>query len=126
MKSKTTKPKIQEIDIAMGMFDFTVVFLTGDYKTAIKRIGKIHDRKIEPDERAPRGCCIWKDGYHPVVWLPRRPRTHEDYSVLAHECIHAVSKMFRWCGMDMNPETEEVLTHGVGHLVKTYLDKAHL
>lgn len=119
---------IKKIDTDMGLFDYTIRCLIGPHDEALKRISSLYDDS--PDEllelsggNVPRGACYHRDGVVPIIWIPRRPRTPGEYGTLAHECLHAVMHLFRWAGMVVSDDTEEVVTHSVGHLMSNILEK---
>lgn len=62
-----------------------------------------------------RGVCFRKDGCHPVVAMPRRPQTEEEWGTLAHEACHAVEKVFQSINQ---PTADEVFAHAVGAVVR--------
>lgn len=111
------------------MFDFSVEFYVGDYKSAVKFASK----KFEDDGEAiddntftkgyePRGQTLFRRGYVPIIWIPRRPVTSREHATLAHECIHAVMHLFDWVSLDVNRETEEVFAHAVAHLIDGFME----
>lgn len=116
--------------VHMGIFDFDVIFITGEYSAAVKYCEHLFedDQIAEYDEAinggyAPRGKCFMRDGYVPVVWVPGYPESSREYATLAHECIHAVRYLFHWVHLPFDDSTEEVHAHAVGHLVNSYLEK---
>lgn len=126
MKSVTKKRfGFKEISISMGLFDFDVVCVIGDYENITKYIQwKFENKDFEMiDDYEVRGKCFFCKGYVPVIWIPRKPRTPREYATLSHECIHAIFHLFNWAGMGINIETEELMTHSVGHLVNGILSK---
>jgi hypothetical protein len=57
-----------------------------------------------------------------IIWLPRWPRTPEEYGTLAHEVGHVVRCLCGWAGIEINEDTDEVLCHGLKHGVKSVLE----
>lgn len=115
-------PNIVENRVHMGMFDFSVIVLVGDYAEAVKYVlWKFEDTEstVEGFDRGypPRGQCFFRRGYVPVVWIPRRPRTRREHATFAHECLHAVWHLFDWAGLPITVDNEEVMAHALGHLV---------
>lgn len=115
--------------VHFGLFDFSVEFYVGNYEQAIKYA---NDKFETPDEGLdsdiatrgyePRGQCLFRRGYVPIVWIPRRPVTSREHATLAHECIHAVMHLFEWVSLDVNRETEEVFAHAVAHLIDGFME----
>ena len=106
----------------MGTFDFDVIVIVGDYKTALKYASwKFDDRETDLEgwdmNYIPRGKCFFRQGYVPVVWIPRKPRTAREHATYAHECLHAVFLLFEWAGLPLTRDTEEVMTHAMAHLI---------
>jgi hypothetical protein len=69
-----------------------------------------------------RGFYFFRDGYVPIIWIPRRPRTAREHATLAHEAFHAVSiTLRRWAAIELTNDTEEVFCHSLGHVIATVL-----
>lgn len=120
---------LQEIDIHMGAFDFTVVAVIGKYEKMTDYIRwKFEDKGFDAAQwergYAPRGQCFFRRGYVPGIWLPRRPRTPREYATLAHECLHAVYHMADWAGLALTRDTEEVMAHSMAHLINGILKES--
>jgi hypothetical protein len=114
---------LKELKVPLGIFDFTVIFVFGPREKLQNYLRwKYEDKNliVTPSDN-PLGECGWKTGYCPVVWLPHKPKTVRELATLSHECCHAMFDLFGWARIGINRETEEVLCHGVGFLVKTVL-----
>lgn len=116
--------------VHMGLFDYSVVFITGDHAKAMEYCAWLFgDKELIEFEKSTslaypsRGQCLWQNGYVPVVWLPALPRTPRELATLSHECIHAIRHMFNWAGIPTDESTEEVYAHSVAHLITSYLEK---
>lgn len=129
MKHTTWLKKLglREIGIEMGLFDYTVICIIGDHGSLDEYIQYKFD---DPDFRSedfdkgfkPRGKCLYRPGYVPVVWIPKFPTKPREYATLAHESLHAVYHLFRWAGIEPNDQTEEVMTHAMAHIINTILE----
>lgn len=113
---------ITEHRVHMGTFDFSVIILVGDYKTACSyALWAFEDKKtnLEDFDRGyiPRGKCFFRQGYIPVVWIPKIPKTAREHATYAHECLHAIFHLFDWANLSINNDTEEVMTHAMAHLI---------
>lgn len=113
---------LREYRVHMGLFDFNVLVVTGDYSKLNEYLAwKYEDNGFDLQRLdggyACRGKCFYKTGYVPIIWVPGKPRTAREHATFAHECIHAVFHLFEWAGLGINRETEEVLTHSVAHLI---------
>lgn len=120
MKKKNIKKEfgLKEIRVSMGMFDFDVLCVVGSYKklNAYAR-WKFEDDLYSYDAEKTRGCCLYRRGYVPVIWLPKKPITAREHATLAHECLHAIYRLFDWAGISMTYDNEEVACHAMAHLI---------
>lgn len=121
MKKKKWKG-ITENEVYMGTFDFSVIVLVGDYKTALAYVSwKFEDKTTDLGafdmEYVPRGKCFFRQGYVPVIWIPRKPKTPREHATLSHESLHAVFHLFEWAGLPITRDTEEVMTHAMSHII---------
>ena len=110
----------------MGAFDFTVITIIGDYKEALKYVRwKCDDMETDFESfdknYLPAGKCFFREGYVPIIWIPRKPKTPREYGTLAHEALHAVYHMFDWANLPMTLDTEEVMTHSMTHIIANSL-----
>jgi len=116
------KLNLKEIPIHMGMFDFGINCVIGDYKGVDEYIQTKFD---DPEFKAsnfdqgyePRGKCLYCPGYQPVIWIPRYPKTPREHATLAHESLHAMFHVVRWAAIPIDDSTEEVMTHGMAHII---------
>lgn len=119
--------RMQRLRLHLGVFDYTVrVVLTEDRHAAVRWIrGFLEDPRIE-DERLDqnRGCVFHREGYAPVIWLPRKPRTPVEHATLAHEAMHVTRFVMLWAGIALSDDSEEVWTHTTGSIVKAVLTQA--
>lgn len=111
----------------LGIFDFNVVLALGSQEHLEEYVRfKLEDPDFELSEHTgdygARGMYFYKAPYCPILWIPRKPQTPEEYGTLAHEALHIVFRVFKWAGMEMNEETEEVATHATGFLVRKVIE----
>jgi hypothetical protein len=123
---KATELKLKEIEIYMGLFDFNITCVIGDFDQTLKYVAwKFEDEELDGNEinkgYEPRGKCFMRRGYVPIMWLPKRPTKPRELATLAHEAIHAALFMFDWASVPQGADTEEVLGHTVGHIVNEIL-----
>ncbi len=112
--------------VHFGLFDYAVYIVTGKYKYVENYIRWKHRDKKYNLEKHPcgsLGLTFHKPGYVPVIWLPKKPKTPEEIATLSHECLHVVQELFRWTGLQMVFETDEVAAHALSYLVKKILLK---
>jgi hypothetical protein len=116
----------KEIKIDMGIFDFYVICIIGDYRNCGKYIQwKFEDKDFNPEiwdkGYIPIGKVFSSSGYAPVLWIPRKPKTPREYATLAHEALHCVYHLFDWASIPMSAHTEEVATHSMAHIINEVL-----
>ena len=126
MKHETWVKKIgfKEVNINMGMFDYGINCAIGNHKNIDEYIRvKFDDPEWKSDDGGyeARGKCFYRSGYMPVIWIPKYPKTTREYATLAHESLHAMFHVFRWASMPVNDSTEEVMTHGMSHIINEIL-----
>lgn len=124
------KLELRVLDTHMGLFDFTIRTMAGDYNNGLKYAAHIFEEPIyegmadgTSQGYEARGKCYFATGYVPIIWLPRKPETPREYATLAHEAIHAVSHMFDWANTPFTRDTEETFGHSVAHVVNNVLEK---
>lgn len=115
---------LKEVRVDMGLFDFTVVCIVGDRANVQRFIRwKFDDMEFENKAINPLGSCYYHPGYVPIIWIPRRPRSAREYGTLAHECVHAMERLMEWASIPPTEDTEEIVCHGVGHLMTEILNQ---
>lgn len=112
----------------MGTFDFKIRIVIGKYENAGKYAEHIYelekgDSMLYGDDISspPLGRCFHRDGYIPIIWLPKKPRTPREFATLSHEVLHAVLHIFRWACIPLTEDTEEVLCHALAHVLNKIL-----
>ena len=121
-KTKAQMLGLKEKRVSMGLFDFEVICIVGNYKKSLEYVKwKFQDKESNLEEFDmeywPMGKCFFRRGYVPVIWIPRKPRTKREHATFAHECLHAVFHLFEWAGLPLTRDTEEVMTHSMAHLI---------
>lgn len=120
---------LEVLDTPMGLFEFSVRCVMGNYENSIKYAAHIFEEDeqyfmdMANDGFAPRGRTFYKTQYVPIIWVEEYPKTPRGYATLAHECIHAINNMFDWVSMPLCRETEEVFAHSVAHVMNNVLEK---
>ena len=112
----------------MGTFDFDVIVLVWDYKTALAYVScklddKDTDLKLYDMGNIPRGKYFSRRGYAPIIWIPRKPKTAREHATYAHECLHVTFHLFEWANIPITRDTEEVQAHALAHLITNGLLK---
>jgi len=125
MTRKARTLGLMEAEVYMGIFDFKVVCIAGPYEKALEYVAW----KFEEDDMShidnwgykARGKCFFRSGYVPVIWIPRYPASAREHATLAHEAVHAAMHLFQWASLQVEPATEEVFGHTIGHIVNETL-----
>lgn len=112
----------REIVIPILNDEYKVIVCFGSPKI-IKKIlhswgHKPADRLLDSSDR--RGVCFYTKDCHPVIALPRFPKTAAEIGTLSHEAVHAVFNIFEMIEGDL---AEEVFAHSVGAIVRTVLKR---
>ena len=82
---------LKEKHVHMGMFDFGINVVIGDYEGLTPYIQfKFDDKEFNTD---------------------------------AFECLHTMYHVQRWAGFPLGDETEEVMAHGMAHIINAVLSK---
>jgi len=124
------KLKLTEYRLNMGLMNYTVLCVIGEFKPALEYTAwKMDDPGLieqqENDGDVALGKCWCRPGYVPIVWIPKKPKTHRELATFAHECGHAIFRMFDWAGVNINVETEEFFLHAQAHLVNGFLEQIY-
>jgi hypothetical protein len=116
------KVGIKEREIHLGMVDMEIVFATGKEDNLAEYIAYKFETKEEKIEiGSAYGYCFYCDGYCPIIWLPRYPKTPRELGTLSHECFHASMHVARWLNMPVEEKNEEVIAHCIRFLVQNFL-----
>lgn len=112
--------KIKEIKIPILNNEYSVIVCWGDNKAVKRTVNRWHqgcaDLMSGLEDR--RGVCFYKHGHHPIIALPRFPKTPTEIGTLAHESVHAINHIFD----SVSEQTrDEVFAHSVGAVVRTVL-----
>jgi len=112
--------------IHMGVFDYSVICIIGDYKKTEKYVRwKFDDKDFTADDwdmgYVPRGKVFFRRGFVPILWIPRKPKTAREYSTLAHEALHCVYHLFEWANLPMSRDTEEAAAHSMAYIINEIL-----
>lgn len=126
MNNKENSFGLKVKHIHMGLFDFSIVAIIGDYEKVTPFIkwkfdDKEFDSKVFDMEYEPRGKVFFRQGYVPVLWIPRKPKTPREHATLAHEALHCVFHLFEWAAIPITRDTEEVMTHSMAHIINETL-----
>jgi hypothetical protein len=64
------------------------------------------------------GATLIQDGCHPVITLPRAPKTYKEIGTLSHEASHAIEFICKRIGQ---PFGDEFAAHSIGAVVEETL-----
>ena len=111
--------KNKEIVIPILNNEYKVIVVLGNEKF-LKRAAK---RWYYPDFPIPlgdrRGSCYNRFDRHPIIHLPKMPKTPAEIGTLAHEATHAINHIFDKLD-EVNRDTE-VFAHSIGAIVRGVL-----
>lgn len=115
---------LKAIRVHFGTFDFSFICLAGPYVNVEKYVAwKFDDPGYKVDcPYEPRGRVFFRQGYVPVLWIPRRPRTAREHGTLAHEVLHVVGFLMEWADITYAKNNDEIFCHAVGHAVTHILE----
>lgn len=121
--------KINKPTEGKGVKEIVVPILNDEYKVIVCWGNSEYIRKVlkawwYPNDFTSkmlidrRGVCFHSEKCHPVIALPKRPKTAEEIGSLSHEAVHAVADIFRKIEQDC---AEEVYAHSVGAIIRKTL-----
>lgn len=119
----TKSKKIKEIVVPILNDEYKVIICFGNPKE-VKKV--LHDwnykdpSDITSQINGGRGICFHEQDCHPVIAMPKIPKTPEQIGTLAHEAVHAVGYIF---SVIQQESAEEVFAHSVGAIVRNVLNK---
>lgn len=97
---------------------YKVIFTWGNWR----RVAQSYHHQISPGEDVledRHGVTLSMYGLHPLIIMPRFPKTPDEYSTLAHEAVHAIEDIFTYMGA----KTEgEIFAYCVGSVVRVVLE----
>ena len=121
--------KNRTFDIDIDVFCHYIIFIIGDKnyhdKVLKKKIGGNLD-ELPEFSNGEQGRCELYGGLDLVVWLKDFENTFEDYSILLHECIHAISEMYAIKDIRLtsdNRADQEFMAYATQHLFISALMK---
>lgn len=114
--------------IYCDVFDQDVMFHFGETELLRKQIESIFDGKVVDDiiEYIKENQTLGTTFSLPrgtLVFMPKIPKTNDDYGILAHEIFHAVFKLTKGIGIDYSLEGEETYAYLVQYLTKSILEE---
>jgi hypothetical protein len=116
---------IKPIEIPILNNEYKVIVCFGDKKD-IKKVLK--DWKYEKEfpewnfvgeKMNKRGLCFYEERCHPVIALPKFPKTPEEIGTLSHEAFHAINDIFNKINEDIR---DEVFAISIGAVVRIVLE----
>ena len=105
----------------------TCVIITEDLKEAIRYINFVHEEDstngIDKKQFNSSGLTATKEGFSPIIWLPKSPKTVQELSTMVHEVSHAASYTLEYCGVLNQESTTEVYAYQVALLTEQFLNQ---
>lgn len=109
----------KEIEIPILNDEYKVIFTWGNaeqIKKVLESYG--HQEWATIGMENCRGRCFYTRGSHPVIAMPRRPKTPTEIGTLAHEATHAVEYLFDYIS---EKPGGEIFAHSIGAIVRRCL-----
>ncbi len=110
-----------EIIIPILNDEYKVIVVWGDIKYIQRKAKSWHHDTLSDealDIESRRGACLYKKDCHPIIILPRKPKTAQEIGTLSHEAVHAVEDIFKKV---QEPLQGEIFAHSVGAVVRGVL-----
>lgn len=121
MKKRTTN---REVSVPILNNEYKVIVCWGS-EQFIRKVATLYhypkDDTVTLGKR--RGVTYRRHDCHPLIVLPRSPKTPQEIGTLAHEATHAILDIYDKVGEDNIAHTEEVFCHSVGAVVREVLKK---
>lgn len=115
---------VRTAHVGFGMFDFSFVVVAGPKLSPetihiLSEVTSISKEIVQAElDVECRGYILHRQGHGTAIWLPRVPRSAQDYATLAHETFHAVCHMTRHFGVEFAKESEETFAHALSYAVR--------
>ena len=113
--------------IDTGTYEFGINFcITEDLVKACKFINFKLELPNEdtliltPKELNCLGKRIMIDGYVPIIWLPKFPKTPTEIGTAIHEIFHSICDCMRWAGIPLTNSSEEAYCHLLKYVTKKF------
>lgn len=110
-----------EIIVPILNDEYKVIVVWGNMKYIQKEAKSWHHDTLSDealDIESRRGVCLCKKDCHPIIILPRKPKTAQEIGTLSHEAIHAIEDIFMKI---QQPTNGELFAHSVGAVVRKVL-----
>lgn len=118
--SNLKKNENKEIVVPILNDEYKIIVCWGDSKYINKIVKSWKHERDDVNEQLlnRQGVCFYAKECHPIIALPKKPKTSEEIGTLAHEAVHAVTNIF-----DKIEETsnDEIFAHSVGAVVRGVL-----
>lgn len=110
--------------VNFGMVDYEFTCIVGACDNVKKYVAFKFDDPGYAFERpmTGRGSFHHKQGCAPIIWIPRWPKTPQEYGTLAHEIGHVVVEMFDHIGHPIDYKTDEAYCHALGFGIRKVLE----
>lgn len=110
---------MNEVSIPILNNEYKVIVCWGPISTTIKILNNWGYDDVEPEMFANhRGITFTRRSCHPVIVLPKFPKSASEIATFTHETVHAVSDIFEKIG---ETSRGEIFAHSVGAVVRQTL-----
>jgi hypothetical protein len=114
----------QAFDVHFGTFNYEFHVAVGPVANLKKYVRwKMDDPEWDDDLSHSLGATFRNGGKPPIMWMPRKPRTVDEFGTLAHESLHIVHGMLLWAGMKLTSDSEEAYACALTFCVTEILTK---
>ena len=110
---------MKEITIPILNDEYKVFLVFGKPKKAQKILDK-HGYKLYDlvvASKGNRGLCYCEGKHPPVIWMPHRLKTQDEFGTLAHEAVHAIAHIFRLIHQSQDT-AGEVFAHSIEAVIR--------
>lgn len=103
----------RKLNIKNGIFEGGVwLVVSEDYQKVLNFVRTRHkDPGLGYEFKKFDGCVFKSDKFQPILWIPKKPTTPREYSVLGHEFLHCVFSTLDYYHVSLCEDSEEVFAH---------------
>lgn len=99
-----------------------IVIITEDIPSVIHFIQEnTGDTTITPEDFKARGVTFTFKWSPSIMWMPRPPKTEEEYATAIHELFHLTVAMMNYINAPLTDSTEEIYAYVLGDITEQFL-----
>lgn len=101
-----------------GLLFWIKVIITDDHNKAYKAVEKYLKDNFEGEETQARALTFYLEEFSEAcIWFNSKPNKKIEAGIVAHEASHVVFHLFRFKGIPISRDTEEVFAYYLESLV---------